>query len=154
MLTGFPGPHLSQRQLCPADTFVLSAVLLVFGTLTGAPDQIGAPPAFTGFTGPHLSQRQLCPADTCTLSSPTVLWYSYRRSGPDRCSASIYRCLRQNWQMLTGFTGPHLSQKQYCVQRTLVLSAVLLVFGTLTGAPDQVGAPPAFTGASDRTGRC
>jgi hypothetical protein len=116
VLTGFTGPHLPQRQLCPADTFVLSAVLLVFGTLTGVPDQIGAPPAFTG--------------------------------------ASNRKSLRQTWQVLTGFPGPHLSQRQLYPADTFVLSAVLLVFVTLTGAPDQIGAPPAFTGALNRSGRC
>ncbi len=59
----------------------------------------------------------------CTLSSPTVLWYSYRRSRQDRCSTSFYRCLRQNWQMLTGFTGPHLSQRQLCPADTCTLSS-------------------------------
>ncbi len=88
----------------------------------------------------------------CTLSSPTGLWYSDRRSGHDRCSASLYKCLRQTWQVLIGFTGPHLSQRQLCPADTFVLSAVLLVFGTLTGTPDMIGAPPAFTSASDKPG--
>jgi hypothetical protein len=38
-----------------------------------------------------------------------------------------------------------------CVPRTLVLSAVLLVFGTLTGAPDQIGAASGFAFATFQT---
>jgi hypothetical protein len=58
---------------------------------------------------------------------------------------------RQIWQVLTCFTGPHLSQRQLCPTYTFVLLAVLLVLSTLSGAPDQIGALPAFTGAFRQT---
>ncbi len=80
-----------------------------------------------------ITERIVSHGHICTLSSPTGLFYSDRRYGPDRSS---------------------LSQRELCPANTFVLSPVLLVFVTLTNALDQIGPPPAFTGASDKPGRC
>ncbi len=119
-------------------------------------------PAFTGpldIRSSLITETIVSCGHICTLSSPTVLCNSDRSYGPDRCSASLCRCLRQKITQ-TVLAGADRLSRSSLITATIASRGHICTLSSPTGLwysdrhSGEIGAPPSFTGALDRPDRC